>query len=160
MSVGAPSAGSVVECRGAGRSTVGDVDGRMFSLCVRTESGRLRGGVEGSLRSRSDDEIGSSCISSPLKSVMMLFQSELSDSREDILVRGSGALDDAAAMTRLRSTSPTLMLRRLFRFATTVPDVTVSWVTVAVGDGVRARVETSTIEWSKVSSISVSESVS
>jgi hypothetical protein len=104
--------------------------------------------------------MGSSWSSSPLKSVIMLFQSEPSDSREDMLARGNGALDEAVAITRLRSTSLTLILRRLFRFAAIVLDLTVSCVTVPVGDGVRVRGLMTTIEWSTVSSISVSESVS
>lgn len=153
----ANGAGAVSACLGAGRS--GCVEERMLSLWERPVVGRWRAGVDGSFRSSNPAEMGSSCSSSPLKSVIMLFQSEPSDSRVDRLVRGSGVLDDAAAMTRLRSTSLTLMLLRLLRFGTMVADLMVSWVTVPVGDGVRARVLSTTMEWSSIS-ISVSESAS
>lgn len=64
------------------------------------------------------------------------FQSEPSDSRE-LFGRGKGAEEEAAAMTRFRSTSLTLILLRLERFGT-LPCAE-SWVTVPVGEGVRAR---------------------
>lgn len=105
--------------------------------------------------------MGSSWSSSPLKSVMMLFQSELPeswDAWEEVLGRENVVLAELDDMTRLRSTSLTLMLRRLLRVGITLLDFTVSCVTVPVGDGVRARGCTTTIdnEWSTVSSISVS----
>ena len=121
--------GSVSECLGRGLSSlvvvavvveVVEVVERTLSLWDLTDVGRLRAGVEGSFKSSSPAEMGSSCNSSPLKSVMMLLQSELSDSREGAADRGKGVLEEADAMTRLRSTSLTLMLLRLCRLGTAV----------------------------------------
>jgi hypothetical protein len=82
-------------------------------------------------------------MSSPLKSVMMplreVFQSEpFEPVGACALVRGRGVDEEAAAITRFRSTSLTLMLRLLLRVGAMVAAGS-SWVTVAAGDGVRAR---------------------
>lgn len=142
--------GSVAECLGTGlsESRLCDNVGSTLSLWERTDR-RFREGVDGSLRSSRAVEMGSSWSSSPLKSVMMLFQSELPESRDscdDMLGRGRFVLVELEDMTRLRSTSLTLILRRLLRVGTTPLALTVSCVTVPVGDGVRARGFTTTMD--------------
>ena len=84
----------------------------ILSLRERLVDG-LRGGVEGSCKS-SEVAMGSSCKSSPLKSVMMPLSVECQADSDDSLGRGRGVLEDAAAMTLFKSTSLTLILRRLF----------------------------------------------
>ena len=56
----------------------------------------------------------SSCRNSPLKSLMIPLRVECQPESEDSLARGNGDVEEEAAMTRFRSTSLTLMLRRLF----------------------------------------------
>lgn len=84
-----------------------------LSLWDRADVLGLRGEADGSTRS-SDVEMGSSCSSSPLKSVMIPLSAECQPDSEDSLERGSGVVEEVAAITRFRSTSLTLMLRRLF----------------------------------------------
>ena len=115
--------GNVAACFVDGRSCWLVVAVR-FSLLVRPDTGRFRAGVEGSFRSNGV-EIGSSCMSSPLKSVMIpdrdVFQSEPSEPFEVCpAVRGRGVDDEATAITRFRSTSLTLMLRLLLRLGAIV----------------------------------------
>lgn len=97
-----------------------------------------------------------------MKSVMILFQSEPPEPWEVSLGCASIVLVELDAMMRFRSTSLTLILRRLLRVGIMPLDLTVLCVTVPVGDGVRARDLTTTMdkEWSVASSISVSLSVS
>ena len=109
-------------CLAVGRAW--EMDGVSFSLLARAEPSLRRAGVLGSCRSK-EVEIGSSCMSSPLKSVMIpdrdVFQSEPSEPFEVCpAVRGRGVDDEATAITRFRSTSLTLMLRLLLRLGAIV----------------------------------------
>ena len=114
-------------------------------VCNRPDEAALRGGMDGSCRSR-EVAMGSSCNSSPLKSVIIPLRVECHADSEDSLERGNGVVEEAAAMARLRSTSLTLILRRLLRTGAELGPIDESWVTVAVGDGVRARGCTSTTD--------------
>ncbi len=82
-----------------------------MSLCERPDELGLRGGVDGSRRSR-DVETGSSWRSSPLKSPSIPFNAVSHPVSSPEL--GKGVTEDTAVMTLFRSTSLTLMLRRLF----------------------------------------------